>query len=292
VCTCTTGAIELVVEARVRDLPSLSVRRTLPTSQRRHVGPFVFLDHMGPVSLGPGVGLDIPPHPHIGLATVTYLFDGEILHRDSLGSEVRIRPGDVNWMSAGRGIVHSERTPLDLRQSTTALHGLQAWVALPREHEESYPTFQHHPAATIPLVHRPGVELRVVAGRAYGATSPVEVLSPLFYVQAELDAGAELELPDEPERAAHVVAGSLACEGGSFGPGTLLVFRAGASGVLRAATAARVALLGGAPLDGERQIWWNFVSSSKERIEQAKRDWKERRFPTVPGDEVEFVPLP
>lgn len=289
-CARLGGAIELVVEARARDLPSLQVRRTLPTAQRRHVGPFVFLDHMGPVAFEPGGGIDIPPHPHIGLATVTYLLDGELLHRDSLGNELRIRPGDVNWMTAGRGIVHSERTPPDRRG--TSLHGLQAWVALPVEHEASDPTFQHTPSTDLPVVHHRGALLRIVAGSAYGATSPVRVLSSLFHVDATLEAGAELPLPDEhAERAVHVVDGELeSCER-RFGPATLIVFRPGPA-VLRATRPSRALLLGGAPLDGERQIWWNFVATSKERIERAKRDWKERRFPTVPGDLDERVELP
>jgi redox-sensitive bicupin YhaK (pirin superfamily) len=286
-------AIELVVEGRTRDLPSLSVLRTLPTSLRRHVGPFVFLDHMGPVSFELGRGIDIPPHPHIGLATVTYLFEGELLHRDSLGVAQEIRPGDVNWMSAGRGIVHSERTPAESRARGARIHGVQAWVALPRATEESEPTFHHHSAATIPVVRSEGAELRVIAGSVSGARSPVLAPSPLFYVDARVAAGGELTVPDEHlERAAHVAEGTIECEGRRFERGTMLVFRSGAHATLSASTDATVMLLGGDPLDGERHMFWNFVSSSRERIEQAKGDWRERRFPKVVGDEVEFVPLP
>ncbi len=284
----------LVIEARRRELgDGFSVRRLLPSMARRMVGPFIFVDHMGPVRLAPGHGLDVRPHPHVGLATVTFLFDGEVLHRDSLGSEQAIRPGDVNWMTAGRGIVHSERTPAGLRSEGPALHGMQLWVALPRRDEEVEPSFQHHAASTIPAVERPGARLRVIAGSAYGETSPVRVLSPLFYVEAQLERGAELPVPDEHEgRAAYVVSGAVDVDGASHGEGRMLVFAEGTTPSLRALDASRVLLLGGAPLDGERHVWWNFVSSSKDRIERAKEDWRSRRFPRVPGDEVELVPLP
>lgn len=289
----TTPSIELIVEPQQRDLGGFSVRRVLPTARRRMVGPFVFFDQMGPAVFPPGEGVDVRPHPHINLATVTYLFEGEIEHKDSLGSQRTIQPGAINWMTAGRGIVHSERTPMAMRQTGQRLHGTQLWVALPAEHEEIEPAFFHHPAASIPSVDLPGVHVRILAGSAYGKTSPVKILSPLFYVDARLDAGAELELPSEhAERAAYIAMGSVSSGREIVGQPRLLVFRAGQRAVLRATSDARVMLLGGDPLEGPRHISWNFVSSSPERIERAKRDWAERRFPLVPGDEDEFIPLP
>jgi len=287
-------ALALHIEGRPRDLGGgFRVRRLLPAPSRRTVGPFIFFDHMGPVRMQPGGGLDVRPHPHINLATLTYLFDGEILHRDSLGTEQVIRPGALNWMTAGRGIVHSERSPREARAAGPSLHGLQLWVALPRAHEEAEPSFQHHPADALPAQERDGVRLRVIAGDAYGATSPARVFSPLFYVEAQLASGASLELPDEhAERAAYVVEGRVGCDGEAFDCGSMLVFREGAPVRLRAQADARVALIGGAPLDGERHIWWNFVSSRPERIERAKDDWRGERFPKVPGDDQEFIPLP
>jgi redox-sensitive bicupin YhaK (pirin superfamily) len=288
------STLDLVIEARKRDLgDGFTVRRLLPSAERRMVGPFIFVDHMGPVGMEPGLGLDVRPHPHINLATVTYLFEGEILHRDSLGTEQVIRPGAVNWMTAGRGIVHSERSPAAERKAGARLNGMQLWVALPRAHEEVDPSFQHHPASAIPRIELPGARLRVIAGSAYGAASPVRVLSPLFYVEAELDRGADLTLPiDYLGRAAYVVSGAVSSDGKGYGPGTLLVFRGHGTARVTAVDAARIMLLGGAPLDGERHIFWNFVSSSKERIEQAKEDWRNRRFPSVPEDDTEFIPLP
>src|SRR5262245_2593670 len=287
-------ALELLIEARVKDLgDGFQVRRLLPAAERRMVGPFIFFDHMGPVRMDPGGGLDVRPHPHINLATITYLFEGEILHRDSLGTVQPIQPGALNWMTAGRGIVHSERSPATARKTGVKLHGLQLWVALPRAQEEAAPSFQHHAAADLPALKRDGAQLRVIAGSAYGATSPVQVLSPLFYVEAQLEQGAALSLPEEPaQRAAYVVDGSIACDGEPQGPGRMLVFREGAPALLHAPEPARLMLLGGAALDGERHVFWNFVSSSRERIERAKTDWREKRFPKVPGDEVEFIPLP
>jgi redox-sensitive bicupin YhaK (pirin superfamily) len=284
--------VALVIEARPRDLGGFSVRRALPSGLRRTVGPFVFFDHMGPAEMPPGRGIDVRPHPHIALATVTYLFAGEMIHRDSLGSEQAIRPGDVNWMLAGRGIVHSERTGDEVRRRGGPLHGVQSWVGLPRADEESAPRFDHHPAATIPALARPGAKLHVVAGTAYGATSPAAVCSPTLYVAATLEAGATLALPDEhAERAVYVVEGELVAGGRQVTPGAMAVFRPGAASV-RALGPSRFVLIGGAPLDGERHIWWNFVSSSTERIERAKTDWAEGRFGVVPGDEKEFIPLP
>jgi redox-sensitive bicupin YhaK (pirin superfamily) len=286
--------VELDIEGRTRTLgDGFSVRRLLPAAARRMVGPFIFLDHFGPLRLEPGHGLDVRPHPHINLATVTYLFEGEILHRDSLGSEQPIRPGAVNWMTAGRGIVHSERSTAAARAGGPAMHGLQLWVALPRAHEEIAPSFRHYAADVIPALDRDRARLRVIAGTAYGVSSPVAALSPLFYVEAQLAEGATLAAPDEhDERAAYVVEGTVGCDGQTYGSGAMLVFRTGAKASLVALAPARVMLLGGAALDGPRHIWWNFVSSSPERIERAKEDWRQRRFASVPGDDVEFIPLP
>lgn len=297
-CATPNGSpIELVVTARPRDLGGFSVGRVLPSMQRRAVGPFVFFDHMTRHELAPGHGMDVRPHPHVGLATVTYLFDGDIVHRDSLGSKQAIVPGDVNWMSAGRGIVHSERTGDDRRRDGGVVHGIQSWVALPLADEETAPRFEHHPGATIPQVEQPGVRLRVLAGHAYGERAPVGVRSPTLYVHAELDDGAAMELTDEhEERAVYVVEGELGCDAQSYGPGTMLVFRREARAVrLKARGPARLMVLGGAPLDAPRHVYWNFVASSKERIERAKSEWRARDesvFPKVPGDDVEFIPLP
>jgi redox-sensitive bicupin YhaK (pirin superfamily) len=289
----STPAIELTIEARARKIDSISVGRVLPSPARRLIGPFIFFDHIGPVELGPGQGMDVRPHPHINLATVTYVFDGQILHRDSLGSHQIIQPGAINWMTAGRGIVHSERTPPELRKTGSRLFGIQLWVALPREHEETEPEFHHHPPDTLPGMEEDGVRIRVLAGSAYGATSPVRTFSPLFYVEASLPAGGLLPLPAEhQERAAYVLEGRVCCGAARAEARQMLVFSPGSSPVLRAELASRVVVLGGAPIDGPRHIWWNFVSSSKERIEQAKGDWREGRFPKVPGDEKEFIPLP
>ncbi|MDB4971759.1 MAG: pirin [Myxococcaceae bacterium] len=290
----SASSIELVIEGRPRDLGGgFVVRRLLPSPTRRLVGPFIFFDQMGPVSLAPGQGLDVRPHPHIALATVTYLFDGEIMHRDSLGSVQPIHPGDVNWMLAGRGIVHSERSSEQTRQSGQRLHGIQSWVALPTAAEESEPRFEHHPASHIPTSSRDGVRLDVVAGHAYGMRSPVGVLSETLYVHAQLDAGASLRVDDaHEERALYIVEGALELEQRTFGPGTMVVLKPGSEVSVRALAWTRAMLLGGEKLEGERHLFWNFVSSHSERLEQAKRDWAERRFPAVPGDDEEFIPLP
>jgi len=283
----------LAIDARTRDLGGFTVGRVLPSGARKLIGPFIFFDHMGPATFPPGRGIDVRPHPHIGLATVTYLFEGEIVHRDSLGSHQPIRPGDVNWMTAGRGIAHSERTGSDLRQSGARLDGLQLWVALPLRHEETDPEFHHHPARDLPAVDIAGTKIRVLAGSAFGETSPVRTFSPLFYVDAAMPAGSRLPLPDQyEERAAYVVSGKVECGEQRAERGRMLLFAPGAPATLRAVSDARVALVGGAAIDGERHIFWNFVSSSQARIEQAKRDWREGRFPKVPGDEQEFIPLP
>jgi hypothetical protein len=242
--------------------------------------------------LAAGQGIDVRPHPHIGLATVTYLFEGEVVHRDSLGCVQTIQPGDVNWMTAGSGIVHSERSTPQARASGARLHGLQSWVALPSAHEEATPAFHHHPAATLPALDEDGAQLRVIAGSAYGLTSPVVALSDLFYVDAVLDAGVRLTVPEGyPERALYVVQGDIELGGERFIEGMLPIFDAHARVEVQARSRSRVMLLGGAPLDGERHIWWNFVSSSPERIERAKADWREQRFASVPG-EHELIPLP
>lgn len=288
-----TPAIDAVIEGRTRDLGGFPVRRALPSGLRRTVGPFVFLDHMGPVDFAPGHGMDVRPHPHIGLATITYLLAGEILHRDSLGNQQAIRAGDVNWMIAGRGVAHSERTPAELRARGHQALGLQTWVALPRDCEDMPAAFEHHPQRTLPVVERPGASLRVIAGSAYGRTAPTSVLAPTLYVHARLAAGAELAIDDQhTERAAYVIDGDVTCDGRRFGAATLVVFRAGAPATICATTPANVMLVGGAPLDGPRHIWWNFVSSSRDAIERAKSAWREGRFAKVAGDDVEFVPLP
>jgi redox-sensitive bicupin YhaK (pirin superfamily) len=285
--------IELVVVARPRDLGGFTVGRALPSMQRRLVGPFIFFDHMMRHELAPGHGMDVRPHPHIGLATVTYLFDGEIIHKDSLGSNQAIVPGDVNWMVAGRGIVHSERSGDERRRIGSLMHGIQCWVAFPTADEEMEPSFEHHPGSTLPNVELPGAALRILAGHAYGARSPVAVRSPTLYAHAELQEGADLPLPDDhEERAAYVVEGEVTCGGQTHGPGSMLIFRPGAAATLHAAKPSRLMLLGGARLDGTRHIFWNFVSSSKDRIERAKDEWKRGAFPKVPGDDVEFIPLP
>jgi redox-sensitive bicupin YhaK (pirin superfamily) len=285
--------LEPVIVPRSRDLGGFSVRRVLPYLHRRHLGPFVFLDHIGPAVLAPGRSLDVRPHPHINLATVTYLFEGEILHRDSLGSEQAIQPGAINWMTAGRGIVHSERQRPEEKERECSLHGLQLWVALPDEFEETEPEFTHYPADSLPELTVDGVRLRILAGTAFGATSPVRTLSRLFYVDARLSAGQSLELPaDYDERGAYLLSGSVTIDEVTHHAPCLLIALPGQSPRLSASENAHLALLGGDSLGGERHIYWNFVSSRPERIERAKQDWREGRFPRVPGDEVEFIPLP
>jgi len=277
---------------RPRDIGGFEVRRVLPSDERRSVGPFVFFDQMGPADLAPGAGIDVRPHPHIGLATVTYLFAGSIVHRDSLGSVQAIEPGAVNWMTAGHGIVHSERSDRELRKQRQKLYGIQIWVALPKQHEETDPDFTHYAAASLPVIEGEGKTIRVIAGSLFGKTAPVKTFSALFYADATLQPGASLSLDNEnEERAIYLLEGTVEIAGQRFEPGRLLVFSSGDIILVKAASAVRLLLLGGEPLDGPRYLWWNFVSSSRERIEQAKADWKAGRFAPVPGD-AEFIPLP
>lgn len=284
--------IDLIITPRERDLGGFSVRRVLPYMKRRMVGPFVFFDHMGPAEFQPGDGMDVRPHPHIGLATVTYLFDGEIMHRDSLGFEQPIRPGAVNWMTAGRGIVHSERTPDTLRESGFHIEGIQSWIALPQSDEECDPSFHHHPANTLPMAHYDGVSLKVIAGSAYGMVAPVRVFSAMFYVDALMSHGARLVLPEYRERAIYVVSGMLKLDGQFIEAGNMAILKDGSGfAEVEAVDEGRVMLLGGETLGGQRHIFWNFVHSNPERIEQAKADWRDDRFGHVPG-ESERIPLP
>src|SRR5215213_1296225 len=290
------SGIEIVIDTRVREIvDDFKVRRALPSAKRRMVGPFIFLDQMGPEVLRVNQGLDVAPHPHIGLATVTYLFEGELMHRDGLGVVQPIRPGEVNWMTAGSGIAHSERTPPHMRLSGSELFGIQSWVALPKRYEETAPTFAHYGADELPIVEGDGKRMRLITGSVFGARSPVNTLSEMFYADVTIMEGARLSIPTEhEERAAYIVEGSIELlpDGGTYAAGQLLVFKPGAEITLRAdASAARMMLLGGEPVDGARHIWWNFVSSSKERIEQAKEDWRMGRFAPVP-EETEFIPLP
>lgn len=281
-----------IIAPRVHDLGGFQVRRAVPSVQARSVGPFVFVDHMGPALFEPDHGIDVRPHPHIGLATVTFLWAGTITHRDTLGSVQDIQPGDVNWMTAGRGIAHSERTPTLLRAGQHPLHGMQTWVALPRGDEEIAPEFHHHPAATLPQRRHAGSWLRVVAGRGYGEESPVRVFADTLFVAIDLDPDAELALDDSHvQRALYVLEGVAQLDGADLPVQHLVVLDPGTRPRLRARTAVKAMLLGGEPLDGHRHLWWNFVSSSKERIEQAKLDWEAGSFGTIPG-EHERIPLP
>jgi redox-sensitive bicupin YhaK (pirin superfamily) len=286
-------AIEKVIVPRSHDLGGFQVRRALPAIGQRMVGPFIFFDQMGPAEFHLGEGLDVRPHPHIGLSTVTYLFDGEIMHRDSLGTALAIKPGAVNLMTAGRGIVHSERTGMEARATGPKLYGIQAWLALPKTHEETAPEFKHHGAQELPRIVEGGKRISLIMGSAYGQTSPVKFPWDALYAEAVLSPGAILPLdPDYDERAIYIVSGKVDIAGDEFGAGQLLVFKPGDRISILAIDQSRVMIVGGEPMDGPRNIWWNFVSSSKERIEQAKHEWKTGRFDTVPGDEAEFIPLP
>jgi redox-sensitive bicupin YhaK (pirin superfamily) len=285
-----TSSIKAVLKPHLRDVGSLTVRRVLPAMAARLIGPFIFFDHMGPATLEPGIGLDVRPHPHIGLATVTYLFEGSIMHRDSLGSEQKIVPGDVNWMTAGRGIVHSERSPAEDRASGQTMHGIQTWVALPLDDEDIEPSFSHHAADTLPVVERNGVTLRVIAGTAFGETSPVATFSGTLYVAAEFAPGGAFALePEHEERGVYLVDGDLEIDGTPLEVGQMAVLDETVT--LASTHGARVMLLGGEKLDGERFIEWNFVASSREKIEAAKLAWTNQEMGKVPG-ETEWIPLP
>ena len=286
-----TGLIEHLIRPATRDLGEFTVRRALPDKRRQRVGPFIFFDHMGPAEFAPGTGVNVRQHPHIGLATITYLFEGEILHRDSLGYVQPIRPGEINWMTAGRGIVHSEKVTPELLASGQKLHGLQTWVALPLEHETTEPRFEHYAADGIPKLNRDGVDVNVVIGTAYGETSPVETFSRTLYVEAKLPDDSELDLPEVQELGIYVVEGAIEIDGETVTDGVLAVLADGRTGTIRASGDAHVMLCGGDTLDGERIIWWNFVASSRELLERAKRDWREGNFDTVPGED-DFIPLP
>lgn len=287
-------AIETLIVPRAHDLGGFEVRRALPSAKRQMVGPFIFFDQMGPAEfLVGGTGIDVRPHPHIGLATVTYLFEGEVLHRDSLGTELAIKPGELNLMSAGKGIVHSERTSEAAKALGPKLFGIQSWVALPESHEESAPAFIHYGADELPMLNDHGVSVRVVAGEVMGVKAPTQTAWPTLYADAVLASGASLPLDATyVERAIYTVKGDVSIAGDIFGPGQLLVFRPGDAITITAGSDAQFIIVGGEPMDSKRYIWWNFVSSSKEKIEQAKEDWRKGRFDIVPGDEEDFIPLP
>jgi redox-sensitive bicupin YhaK (pirin superfamily) len=277
----------------MRDLGGFTVRRVLPSQERQMVGPFILLDEAGPGEMLITEKFDVRPHPHIGLATVTYIYDGAIVHRDSLGSEQTIRPGDVNWMTAGRGIAHSERAPRENLNKVRRVSGLQTWVALPKADEEAVPTFTHHPREQLPVIEGSGARVRLMVGSLYGGKSPARTFSEMFYADAALDAGALLPVDaTHEERATYLIDGEVEIGGETFKPGQLIVFRPGAGLRLKALAQTRLILLGGESMDGPRHIWWNFVSSSRERIEEAKNDWKTGRFDKVFGDEDEFIPMP
>jgi redox-sensitive bicupin YhaK (pirin superfamily) len=289
----STDAIETLIVPRAVDLGEMTVRRALPSTKRQMVGPFIFFDQMGPAEFLTDQGIDVRPHPHINLSTLTYLFEGEILHRDSLGTEKTIQPGAVNWMRAGRGIVHSERTSEERRRDGQRLFGIQTWMALPAEREEADPAFMHHAADTLPIVDADGIRARLIAGRAFGAASPLATASATLYADVQLKAGVRVPIETAYEqRALYTIAGTIEVVGDAFEPGQLLVLRPGDAITVTATSDARFMLFGGAPMEGPRYIWWNFVSSRPERIAAAKEEWARGRFDTVPGDEEEFIPLP
>jgi hypothetical protein len=286
-------ALEMVVVPRSVDLGDFTVRRALPHTTRRTVGPFVFFDHFGPAEFRGGNGVDVRPHPHIGLSTLTYLYDGEIIHRDTLGVQAPIRPGEVNWMTAGRGIVHSERTAPERRVDGEPLHGLQLWIAMMRKDEEIDPSFAHLGDEELPVIRDEGKTARVIAGKMFGAVSPLKTTSETLCADVVLEAGASMPLDaDYEERAIYVSSGEIDVSGDKFSTGQLLIFRPGDRLTVTAVAPSRVAVVGGTPLDGPRYIWWNFVSSRKERIDEAKEEWKRGRFGKISGDEIEFIPLP
>ncbi len=287
-------AIETLIVPRAHDLGGFEVRRALPTLKRQLVGPFIFFDQMGPAEFIDGGGIDVRPHPHIGISTVTYLYKGEFQHQDSLGTNQMIYPGEVNWMTAGQGITHSERTSDQTRQGQNALFGIQTWVALPAHAEEVAPAFEHHGQEALPMMEGEGKEVRLILGHAYGERSPVQTHSEMFYADAVLQPGAMLPLPlDHEDRGVYVVQGSVEVAGKSFEAGRMMVFRPGDPITIKAGQqGSRLMMLGGATLSGPRYLWWNFVSSSRERIEQAKEDWRKGRFDLPPEDNHEFIPLP
>jgi hypothetical protein len=288
----TPSPIAAILEPHTKDLGGFEVQRLLPSTDARLVGPFIFFDHFGPAIFPPGEGVNVRPHPHIGLATVTYLLEGAMMHRDSLGSVQRIEPGDVNWMTAGVGIVHSERTSPEDRASGHRLHGLQTWVALPKAHEQVEPSFVHHASASLPTIALPGVTMRVIAGTAFGQRSPAPTFSPTFYVAVEMVAGSAFDLhPEHEERGVYAIDGELAVGGEALAAHHMAVLRSWTTVKIEARTRAVLVLLGGSKIDGERLIWWNFVASSKELIDSASTRWREGGFPPVPG-ETEFIPLP
>src|SRR5450755_1219800 len=287
-----SSPIAMVLKPHTKDLGGFEVQRLLPSLDAPMVGPFIFFDHFGPAIFAPGGGVAVRSHPHIGLATVTYLLEGAMMHRDSLGTVQRIEPGDVNWMTAGVGIVHSERTSPEDRASGHRLHGLQTWVALPKEHEQGKPSFAHYPGAELPTIALPGVSMRLIAGTAFGKRSPAPKFSPMFYVVAEMEAGATLDLhPEHEQRGIYGVDGELLVSGKALPAHHMAVLKPWTTVRIEARSHARLMLLGGSKLDGERFIWWNFVASSKELIHSAGTRWRERSFAQVP-DETEFIPLP
>lgn len=281
-----------LLKPHVKDIGGLVVKRVLPGFPNKMVGPFIFFDHMGPATFSPGQGIDVRPHPHIGLATVTYLFEGAMLHRDSLGSRQVIFPGDVNWMTAGHGIVHSERTPAEMRSEERTLHGIQIWIALPKEHETVEPSFEHHPIEALPVVVTDDATVRIVAGSLYGQASPARTFSPMFYASVRFEKDGRLVLPPEyPERAVYAVDEGITIDGVPLPACHMAVLESGRTAIIEGKHRARAMLLGGEPLDGDRFIWWNFVASTREAIDEAKARWREQRFGHVP-DETEWIPLP
>lgn len=287
-----SDSIEMIIDPRPTDLGDFEVRRVLPYRNKRTVGPFIFFDHMGPAHFPPGKGIDVRPHPHIGLATVTYLFEGEIFHRDSLGVMQAITPGAVNWMTAGKGIVHSERSSDESRAADETVHGIQAWVALPKEHERTDPAFRHYPSDQLPEFDQDGVHMKLIAGTAFGHVAKVDVLWPTVYLDIQAKEGAKIPLPDDhEERALYVVKGGITIDGTEVPETQMAVLTPGAMPDVRATSDSRVMLCGGKPIDGKRTIWWNFVASDQGLLDQAKADWKAGAFPKVPNDD-EFIPLP
>ena len=286
-------AVDLLIVPRSVDLGEMTVRRALPSAKRQMVGPFIFFDQMGPAEFLTDQGIDVRPHPHINLSTLTYLLEGEILHRDSLGTERAIQPGAVNWMRAGRGIVHSERTSAERKASGQTLFGLQTWMALPTDVEESEPAFMHHGQDELPIIDSEGINARLIAGTMMGETSPLQASSETLYADVKLRAGMQLPLEKRyDERALYLLSGSVMIAGELFEAGQLVILRRGAEVLIKADSDARFMIFGGEPMEGPRYLWWNFVSSRLERIEQAKEEWSKGQFDTVPGDEEEFIPLP